>query len=161
MPLSALSFREAAGRFATGVTVVTTRAGETDHAMTANSFTSVSLDPLLLLVSVDKAARFHRAVLDAGIFGVSVLSGAQVEISRWFARRGRPLDARSAGFGHRSGTTGVVLFDGALATFECRVSATQDAGDHTIVIGEVVALDIEPGDAKPLVFYRGRYRTLS
>jgi flavin reductase (DIM6/NTAB) family NADH-FMN oxidoreductase RutF len=141
---------------------VTTRAGDTDHAMTANSFASVSLDPLLLLVSVDKAARFHDAVLAAGFFGVSVLSAGQADISRWFARRGRPMDARSAGFGHHTGRqTGLVLFDDSLATFECQVSATQEAGDHTIVIGEVLTLDVGSGDAAPLIFYRGRYRALS
>lgn len=162
MPVSPQSFRRAAGFFATGVTVVTTRVDGADHAMTANSFTSVSLDPLLVLVSVDKTARWHAAVAGAQAFGVSVLAADQAATSRLFATRGRPLDVRAAGIGFHEGTeTGVVLFDGALATFECTVSERHDAGDHTLVVGAVLAVDTPAPDAAPLVFYRGDYRTLT
>ncbi|MEP7054734.1 MAG: flavin reductase family protein [Actinomycetota bacterium] len=162
MRLDPLSFRRAAGLFATGVTVVTTRVEGVDHAMTANSFTSVSLDPLLVLVSVDKTARWHAAIAEANVFGVSVLAADQAAVSRLFATRGRPLDVREAGIGLIEGPeTGVVLFDHALATFECRVSDTHDAGDHTLVVGTVLAFHTPHPDASPLVFFRGEYRTLT
>lgn len=155
-------YRRAAGHFATGVTVVTTRHGSVDFAMTANTFTSVSLSPVLVLISIEQAARFHDAVLASGVVGVSVLSTEQEKLSRWFATRGRPVDARAAGFAHHEGSeTGVVLFDESLATLECRVQAAHEAGDHTLVVAEVVALALPQPDAEPLVFYDGDYRTLT
>lgn len=162
MPVDPLLFRRAAGLFATGVTVVTTRVDGVDHAMTANSFTSVSLDPVLVLVSVDKTARWHAAVAQAQIFGVNVLAGDQAETSRLFATRGRSLDAREAGLAvHDGPVTGVLLLDGALATFECSVKDTHDAGDHTLVVGAVLAVDVAAPDGDPLLFYGGGYRTLA
>lgn len=161
MPIDPQDFRRAAGLFATGVTVVTTRIDGVDHAMTANSFTSVSLDPFLVLVSVDKTARWHAAVAAAQVFGVSILAGSQEEISRLFATRGRSFDARTAGIAvHDGPVTGVLLVDGSLATFECRVSDTHDAGDHTLVIGEVHAVVAAPAPEEPLVFFGGAYRSL-
>lgn len=161
MPADSQSFRRAAGLFATGVTIVTARTAGVDHAMTANSFTSVSLDPLLVLVSVAKTARWHAAVTEAQVFGVSVLAADQGATSKLFAARGRPLDARAAGVGFHEGVvTGVVLFDAALATFECRVQDRHDAGDHTLVVGAVLAVDTPEPEAAPLVFFRGAYHTL-
>lgn len=161
MPADQQSFRRAAGLFATGVTVVTTRVEGIAHAMTANSFTSVSLEPLLVLVSVDKSARWHAAVSDANVFGVSVLAADQGETSRVFATRGRPMDVESAGVRfHEGPETGVVLIDGALATFECRVADTHDAGDHTLVVGEVLAVATPNPDGDPLLFFRGDYPRL-
>ena len=156
------SFRNAVGRFATGVTVVTTVLDDIPHAMTANSFTSVSLSPLLVLVSVDRAARFHDVVVEAGVFGVSVLSAAQEAAARWFADRDRPRDdTQFADHPHRPGpATGVPLLDGALATLECRVYAVHEAGDHSLVLGEVQDLAMsQTGD--PLVFYAGSYGSLT
>lgn len=162
MTVDSQTFRHAAGLFATGVTIVTTRVDGVDHAMTANSFTSVSLDPLLVLVSVDKTARWLAAVTEAQVFGISVLAADQAAISRLFATRGRPFDARESGaLFHEGSKTGVLLFDQALATFECAVSASHDAGDHVVVIGEVLALDTPAPDDAPLVFFRGTYRTLT
>jgi flavin reductase (DIM6/NTAB) family NADH-FMN oxidoreductase RutF len=162
VPADPLSFRRAAGLFATGVTIVTTQVDGVDHAMTANSFTSVSLAPLLVLVSVDKSARWHAAVSESKVFGVSVLAADQAATSRMFATRGRPLDARSAGIGfHQGPETGVVLFDHALATFECSVSETHDAGDHTLVVGAVLGFATPAPDEPPLLFFRGEYRTLT
>jgi flavin reductase (DIM6/NTAB) family NADH-FMN oxidoreductase RutF len=162
VPVDPATFRRATGLFATGVTVVTARLEGVDHAMTANSFTSVSLDPLLVLVSVSKLARWHAAVSGAEYFGVSVLAASQADTSRRFATRGRPLDARAAGYAfHEGPQTGVVLFDDSLATFECCVSDTHDAGDHSIVVGRVLAIDMPEPDADPLIFFRGDYRTLS
>src|SRR5687768_6172219 len=104
--------------------------------MTANSFVSVSLDPVLVLVSVDRDSRWHNAVSDGGVFGVSVLSAAQEHLSRWFADRTRPADdAQFTDIETVAGAqTSVPLLVGALATFECRVTAVHDAGDHSLVV---------------------------
>lgn len=155
-------FRRAMSRFATGVTVLTTRLRELDHAMTASALTSVSLDPLLLLVCVEREARFHDAVVEAGVWGISVLSGQDRPGADWLATRGRPLHAQLDRIPHHRGPqTGVALLDDALSTFECRTTAIHPAGDHSIVVGEVVSVTTasHPGDA--LVYYRGRYGTLT
>ncbi len=155
-------FRKAMGRFVTGVTVVTTRTRDQDYAMTASAVTSVSLEPLLLLVCVEREARFHDAVVDAGIWGVSVLASRDRPGADWLATRGRPLHGQLDRISHHRGEqTGVALLDGALSTFECRTTAVHPAGDHSIVVGEVVSVTIaaHPGDA--LLYYRGRYVTLT
>ena len=152
--------RRVVGRFATGVTVVTTVLDGQHHALTANSFTSVSLDPFLVLFCPERIARFHDAVLAAGVFGVSVLARDQRESSRRFAARGRPLDGQFDGVPHSVGPrTGTVLLDGALSTLECRTVTTADAGDHTVVIGEVLGLGVPLPTGEPLLYYEGRYGT--
>ncbi|HVF20474.1 MAG TPA: flavin reductase family protein [Mycobacteriales bacterium] len=158
-----VAFRGVAGRFATGVTVVTTVVGDDHHAMTANSFTSVSLDPVLVLVSVDRSSRFHDVVVRAGVFGVTVLAQDQEEAARWFATRARPHDiSQFDPHPHRRGElTGAVLLDGALATLECKAYALHEAGDHSLLLGEVVGMALPRPDAEPLVFYAGRYHRLS
>lgn len=154
-------YRRVIGRFATGVTVVTARQGDTHVAMTANSFTSVSLDPLLVLFCVDRTARFHDVVLAAEGWGVSVLGDTHEPASRWFATRGRPTDVRLADFPWSRGRrTGAALFTAAIATLECATHAVHDGGDHTIVVGEVLDAVASPGPATPLIFYESRYRTL-
>jgi flavin reductase (DIM6/NTAB) family NADH-FMN oxidoreductase RutF len=158
--VDALEYRRVVGRFATGVTVVTTVLDGQHHALTANSFTSVSLDPFLVLFCPERIARFHDAVLAAGVFGVSVLAQGQQASSRRFAARGRPLDGQFDGVPHTVGArTGTVLLDGALSTLECRTVSTTDAGDHTVVIGEVLGLGVPSPAAEPLLYYEGRYGT--
>ena len=155
------AFRHAAGRFATGIVVVTTASDGQQHAMTVNSFTSVSLDPLLVLFCAEKAARFHDAVLASGSWGVSVLGATGEAASRWFATRGRPLADQLADFGWRTGEVcGAALLEDAIATLECTTVSTTDGGDHTVVIGAVQSTSVAEGDAKPLLYYEGRYRTL-
>lgn len=155
-------FRRAMGRFATGVTILTTRTRRVDHAMTATAVTSVSLEPLLLLVCIDNEGRFHDAVLESGIWGISVLSGRDRKAADWLATRGRPLhDQLDRIPHHRGGPTGVALLDDALSTFECRTTAVYPAGDHTIVLGEVVAVTSTPQSGEALVYYRGGYGTLA
>ena len=156
--LDTLAYRRVVGRFATGVTVVTTVFDGECHALTANSFTSVSLDPCLVLFCPEKLARFHDAVLASGTFAVSVLAEGQQEVSRRFAERGRPLEGQFDGVPHTFGpVTGAVLIDGALSTLECRTVTTTDAGDHSVVIGEVLEIGVPAPTGAPLLYYEGRY----
>ncbi len=155
------AFRQAAGRFATGITVVTTRTDGVDHAMTANAFTSVSLDPLLVLVCVEKITRFHEAVLDSKLWAVSVLGESGHQASVWFATRGRPLENQIGGFEYVRGEyTDAVIFTDALSSLECRTHAVYDGGDHTIVVGEVLSVAQLRSDDGPLIYYAGDYRGL-
>ena len=157
-PVDELEYRRVVGRFATGVTVVTTVLDGQHHALTANSFTSVSLDPYLVLFCPEKVARFHDVVLAAGVFGVSVLAQGQQELSRRFAARGRPLEGQFDGVPHTVGAaTGAVLLDGALASLECETVSTTDAGDHSVVIGRVLGLGVPAPASAPLLYYEGRY----
>lgn len=156
------AYRAVVGHFATGVTVVTTYWDERHYAMTANSFTSVSLDPVLALVAIETRARFHDAVRSSGTFAVNVLASDQEDVSRWFATRGRPHDDTYMGtWSFRPGPeTGAALLDGALATLECRTWAEHPGGDHTLLVGEVVGIEALRPDAEPLVYFKGTYRRL-
>jgi flavin reductase (DIM6/NTAB) family NADH-FMN oxidoreductase RutF len=155
-------YRLALGRFATGVTVLTTLAGHHDHAMTANTVTSVSLEPLLVLACVEKDARFHDAILEAGMWGISILSAAQRPTADWLATQGRPLHGQLERVPHHRGThTGVVLLDGSLATVECRTTGVFPGGDHSIVVGEVLSVGAQDHPGEALVYYRSRYTTLA
>jgi flavin reductase (DIM6/NTAB) family NADH-FMN oxidoreductase RutF len=157
--LDVLDYRRVVGRFATGVTVITTLADGEQHAMTCNSFTSVSLEPVLVLFCAEKIARFHDVVLSTGSWAVSVLAQGQEDVSRRFAVRGRPLEDQFADLPHSVGpVTGAAVVDGALASLECRTVSTADAGDHTVVIGEVLGLGVPDPDGDPLLYYEGRYR---
>ena len=166
------SFRRAAGQFASGIVVVTTRGG---HAMTVSAFTSVSLDPPLVLFCAEKIARFHDAVLAEGSWAVSILAEDDEKTARWLATRGRPMDGQLDGVAHHPGpATGAPLLDDALAVLECRTTAVHDAGDHTIVVGEVEAVTAPPETPQtaetaetpetpsrgPLLHYSGAYRRL-
>jgi flavin reductase (DIM6/NTAB) family NADH-FMN oxidoreductase RutF len=153
-------FRAAMSRLATGVTVVTTVADDLDHAMTANAVTSVSLAPLLVLVSVERATRFHAAVSAADDFGISVLPIGAVATARWLATSGRPLRDQLVTVAHHRGSSGVALLDDALATLECRTWARYDGGDHELFLGEVVDLALPAPDAAPLLYFRSGYRGL-
>jgi flavin reductase (DIM6/NTAB) family NADH-FMN oxidoreductase RutF len=156
--LPSATFRAALGRFATGVTVVSTVSDGIDYAMTANAVTSVSLDPPMVLVCVYQDARFHDAVLASGEWGVSILAADARPSAVWLATHGRPLAGQLDPVPHHRGpVTGVALVDGSLATLECRTVATHPAGDHTVVIGEVVAIDLPDHASDALTYYRGQY----
>ena len=149
-------FRQLLGRFATGVTVLTVTAPDgRPHGMTASSLTSASLDPPLVLVCVDHAARMHPLVTTADEFVVNVLAGDQEELSRRFAD---PHDDRFDGVGYRTTANGLVLLEGALAHIECRRQTLYEAGDHTIVLGRVVGGNVREG--RPLMYFRGGYAEL-
>jgi flavin reductase (DIM6/NTAB) family NADH-FMN oxidoreductase RutF len=158
--LTPASFRQAAGQFASGIVVVSTSAG---HAMTVSAFTSVSLDPPLVLFCAEKIARFHDAVLAEGSWAVSILAEDDEKTARWLATRGRPLEGQLDGVTHHPGpVTGAPLLDEALATLECRTESVYDGGDHSIVVGRVVAVDgpEDPAARGPLLHYSGAYRRL-
>ena len=155
------AFRRAAGRFASGIVVVSTSLEGVSHAMTATAFTAVSLEPLLVLVCAEKVARFHDAVLATGTWAVSVLGEESEKAAAWLATRGRPLDGQLDAFRHHAGpVTGAPILDDAITGLECRTSAVHDGGDHSIVVGEVVAVTEPRGDGAPLLYYASRYRRL-
>lgn len=152
------AYRQVMGRFATGVSIVTTRVGDIDHAMTANAIMSVSLDPVLMVISVEREARFHDAVIEAGAWGVSLLPESERATAAWLSTRGRPLHGQLERVKfHRGEHTGMALLDDALGTLECHTYDTVRAGDHTLVIGDVRSVSIadRPGDA--LIYYRGAF----
>ena len=156
-------YRRAAGRFTTGICVVSTREGERDHAMTVNAFTSVSLEPLLVLVCVENESRFHDAVIAAGVWGVSVLDGTARAVASWLATRGRPLHGQLDRIPFRYGPlTGAPLLHQSLATLEVRTTDVHPAGDHSLVVGEVLGVEVrdDDTDAGALLYHRGSYRRL-
>jgi flavin reductase (DIM6/NTAB) family NADH-FMN oxidoreductase RutF len=161
-PVDAATFRRAAGQFPTGIAVVATSLDGHGHAMTVSAFTSVSLDPLLVLFCAEKIARFHDAVIEAGFWSVSVLDHDSEKTARWLATRGRPLEGQLDLTPHHPGpVTSAPILDAALAALECRTIAVHDGGDHSIVVGEVLWVSESAGQAGPLVYHGGRYRRLA
>jgi flavin reductase (DIM6/NTAB) family NADH-FMN oxidoreductase RutF len=155
-------FRAVMSRFATGVVVVTCVQDRFDHAMTANSFTSVSLSPALVLFCVENDSRFHESVTAADTWAVNILDSTQAGRARWFATRGRPLVGQfDTTPTHRSSVSGALHLDTAIATLDCRTTAVHVAGDHDIVVGEVVDMAVLGPEAEPLVYYRSRFRALA
>ena len=149
-------FRLCLGKFATGVTVVSCRDGdEQPCGITANSFSSVSLDPPLVLWNIAKVSRSLQAYLDAEFFAVNILSSDQQTISARFARSENNL---FDGVSFQDSPRNVPLITDTVAIFECRTHAIHDCGDHYIIIGEVV--DYRYADIEPLVFYSGHYEKL-
>ena len=155
-----VAYRRVVGHFATGVTVLTAYVDGVHHAMTANAFMSVSLDPVLVLVSVEQRARFHEAVLAAGSFAVNVLAADQEDLSRWAATRGRDGSEVFRWSFTPGPVTGAAIFEGVVAALECRTYATYPGGDHTLIVGEVVGLSVPRPDAEALIFVKGAYRSL-
>lgn len=150
-------FRQLLGRFATGVTVVTAvDAQGRPHGMTANSLSSVSLHPPLILLAVEKIAVIHPVLLAAPRFVVNILRHDQEALSRRFARK---EDDRFDGIGYAPATDGIPILDGVLAHIECERWAIHDAGDHTLVIGRVTGGAVAEG--RPLAYFRGGYTGLA
>ncbi len=156
MPIDGDSFRSVLGRFASGITVITTHdESGRDHGMTASAFSSLSLDPPLVLVCIANDATMAPVMASAESFAVNVLSDAQEALSRRFAGK---IDDRFAGVGFTRGKLGDVVLNDVLAWMECRVTARYPSGDHVIIVGEVHAADAH--DARPLLYYRGGYAQL-
>lgn len=149
--------RNALGRFATGVVVISTGSGETLHAMTANAFMSGSLSPPLIVVSVGHRARMHERLMAAERFGVSVLSDEQEPLSRHFA--GEPQNWLSPRFTEIDGLKGVAILEHAIAHFGLRIVDRHPCGDHTLFVGEILAFSLD--ERQPLVFIGGRYASVA
>jgi flavin reductase (DIM6/NTAB) family NADH-FMN oxidoreductase RutF len=151
-------FRQVAGRFPTGVTVLSTLIGAEPYGMTANAFTTVSLDPLLVLVCVNRRARMYRALSSAGVFAVTVLGAGQEAASRHFAQPGRPIG--KSGFGDfrwiGSPASGCPVLHDGVAYFDCAVTEMHPAGDHCLVLARVLDFAVL-GDDAALLFRDGRY----
>jgi len=149
-------FRQLLGRFATGVTVLTTRTPDGEPiGMTASSVASVSLDPPLVLVSVDRAHDMHAALEAASQFVLNVLAADQEAVSRRFAAE---EPNRFKGVGFHTNKQGIAVLDGVLAHIECEKQTAIPAGDHTVFIGLVAGGSVT--DGRPLLYYRGGYAGL-
>jgi flavin reductase len=160
-PLTATDFRHALGQFATGVTVITAaRGSDQPYGMTANSFTSVSLDPFLVLVCVDQRSHLLPLLKQGRFFGVNILKEHQQAVSVYFAQSEQAPEAEAKlAIKYRWTPSGVPLLEDTLAQIVCRVVASYVAGDHTIFLGEVQSADLFPGE--PLLFFRSRYHQLA
>ncbi|MFP6663993.1 MAG: flavin reductase family protein [Deltaproteobacteria bacterium] len=158
MSFTANEFRTVMGHFATGVTVITTRDSEGNFlGLTANAVASVSLDPPLILVCLDKRAESYSAFGTSGAYNVNILTKDQEPLSRTFAKSGGD---KFAGLGYTLADNGIPVLNGSLAHLACEIRNEVEAGDHTIYIGEVkeIAMDHE---ANPLLYFRGGYRDLA
>jgi 4-hydroxyphenylacetate 3-hydroxylase, reductase component len=156
--LDARAFRNALGEFATGVAIVTTKtSGEDPIGITVNSFSSVSLDPPLVLWCLDKGSDRLRSFEKCDGFTINVLSAAQLELSNRLSRSGQ---AGLEGIPVGEGVNGCPFLSEALANFECSVEARHDAGDHIIMVGRVLAFN-QPNTQSPLVYHRGGYCALA
>jgi flavin reductase (DIM6/NTAB) family NADH-FMN oxidoreductase RutF len=155
---NAQEFRSALGSFATGVTVITTSDGSEHYGMTANSFSSVSLDPPLVLVCAIAGTEGQAVIEKNRCFAVNILAHDQEPISRYFASKNRPRGEHAfRDVDHRLGVTGSPILDGVVAHLDCTLHADHLAGDHVIFIGEVQALEVN-AEAEPLLFFGGKYR---
>jgi len=152
------SLRRAFGNYATGIAVIGARSDDGNLVgMTVNSFSSVSLDPPLILFCPARTLRAVETYASAKFFSANILSAAQKRLSDLFARQG---ESKWESIGHEIGDTGVPLIPDALASFECKTEAVHDAGDHLLVVGRVLAARVrESADA--LIFFRSRYRALA
>ena len=150
-------FRRVLGAWPSGVTIVTSRAGERVQGMTVSAFTSVSLEPPLVLVCADKASITNSLIEASGVFAVSMLASDQQEISNRFASK-RDEHRRFEGLDCRDGETGCPRIPGAVGWLDCRVEMPVDAGDHFVYIARVEAAEFT--DQDPLVYHRARYAQL-
>ena len=149
-------FRQLLGRFATGVTILTTKTADgRPLGMTANSLASVSLNPPLISVCVDREAEMHAVILEAPEFVVNVLASPQEALARRFSDK---HEDRFDGIGYHLSPEGLILLDGVLAHVVCERDMTYPGGDHTIVLGRVVGG--ATNDGRPLLYYRGGYAAL-
>ncbi len=149
--------RRVMGHFATGVTIVTTKSGDgTPYGLTATAFTSLSLDPPLCIVCVDRRAESFAHFYDSKVFTVNVLVREQEDLSNRFAKSGGD---KFSGVPTVPGRHGAPLIAGALAHLECRITDTLEGGDHVIHVGRVEHVHTAPGE--PLLYFQGRYRRLA
>ena len=153
MPIDKDAFRRVLSNFAAGVTIVTTldRDGA-PHGLTATAFTSVSLDPPLVLVCIDKKAETYPHFAPAGVFAVNFLAADQRDVSQHFAKHGGD---KFSGLAWRRGVLGTPILEGSIGHVECRIANGYEGGDHTIYVGEIEAADAS--DGPPLLHFRHAY----
>jgi len=147
------------GHFASGVTVMTTTTAGRMHGMTVSAFASQSLDPLLILVSVERSTEMHKLVMASRAFAINVLGDHAEGTARFFADNARLEGPEFIDGAYRIGLSGAPLLNEAVAYLEATVDSTLEAGDHSIIVGRVTALEVR-SDAQPLVYYRSGYRRL-
>ncbi|HEY7296028.1 MAG TPA: flavin reductase family protein, partial [Dehalococcoidia bacterium] len=152
-------FKRALGLWASGVTVVSTRTNGLIYCMTASSFSSLSIDPLLIIVCVARSAKLHELVEASGAFAVNVLRDDQRAIGEAFARTGREPSERFDFIETFDGPTGSPIFSPCLAYLDCRVHRVYDGGDHSIVVGEVQAAGSDES-GMPLIYFNRSYRAV-
>ncbi|MCK9496265.1 MAG: flavin reductase family protein [Dehalococcoidia bacterium] len=152
-------FRDVMGRFATGVTVVTLAAEGQLRGMTANAFSSVSLEPPLLLVCVDQNASIYPMFHSAEAFAVNILASDQAHVSQLFATKGEKSEVMG-GHAHSLAPLGSPVLDGVIAWAECRIEHRYEGGDHLIVVGRIHDLEVAQPEGAPLLFFSGQYRAL-
>lgn len=160
MAVDPMAYRQVMSRLATGVTVLTARQDGRHQVMTANAVMSVSLDPVLLVASVRRGCRWAEAARTSGTFAVNVLGAEQEGLSRWCASPDRH-EAADALYRHphRQTRSGALVFDEALATFECDLSGEHAVGDHDLLVGEVTEMHVSDFGS-PLLFFAGGYAAL-
>jgi flavin reductase (DIM6/NTAB) family NADH-FMN oxidoreductase RutF len=147
-----LDYRDLLAHYATGVVVVTTRTADEDHAMTANSFTSVSLNPPLVLVCVQRDSRFHSAISQAPAWVVNIVTSDHAPAARWFAEKGRPLAGQMNVVEHHRDGDGIARLAGCIGYLTCVTEAIHPGGDHSIVVGRVRSMQLNDTGARPLVY---------
>jgi flavin reductase (DIM6/NTAB) family NADH-FMN oxidoreductase RutF len=152
-------FRSVLRRWASGVTIVTTHAGSHDAGMTVSAFSSVSLDPPLVLFCADKHAKTRPLIDVSGIFAVNVLAVDQHDLSTRFATEGNEA-SRFHDLACRRGPSGALWLPDTLAVLDCRVESRHDAGDHVIYVGHVIAAEVHP-TREPLVYHDAGYRSIA
>ncbi len=158
-PLEPEELRQVMRQWTTGVAVVTARSAGEQHGMTVSSFTSISLDPPLIAISLAQNARTHRLVANSGQFAVTILSADQQDLSERFAGRTSDAEDRFDGLAYFELVSGAPLIPGGLAWLDCRVAAQLQAGNNTVFLGEVLAVKNGPGGS-PLLYYDRNYQQL-
>lgn len=159
MPVDQIQFRMVMRQWASGVCVVSSHFRGTSHGMTVSSFTSVSLDPQLIAISLMKNSRTHDIVIKAGNFGITILSSAQKQISEVFAGQVTEDNNRFEGLETWAMTTGAPFLEGGLAFLDCKLTVVYDFGTNSLIIGEVVAAKVGDGGT-PLLNFDQRYHQL-
>ena len=160
MSIDGKEFRTALGRFATGVTVVTAKTPTEARGMTANAFSSLSLDPPLVLVCYDNKASSLKIVQEAKKFAINFLAEEQKNTSDWFAGKGRDAEDQFADIPHEIGENGSPVLTGNVGVLECDLHEELPGGDHTIVVGQVTRVVLEEEVRAPLLFYGSAYRKM-
>jgi len=157
MSLDPREFRNALGRFATGVCVITADVDGKPFGMTVNSFASVSLDPALVLWSIQKDSECAPAFENVSRYGINILNDDQQSVSNQYAKKGEHDLVEGT---YRQGRTGAYVLKDVMTSFECEIEQRIDAGDHIILLSKVHDMNNDPAERNPLLFFSGKYREL-